>query len=201
MPKRHRDGTPSQSWRTFLRNHIARTAGCDFFVVPTATFRMLFCFVVLSHDRRRIVHFNATSAPTAEWTIRQLAEAFPGDGHEPKYLLRDRDSIYDERFQQSVEAMGIEEVVSAARSPWQNPFCERVIGTLHRDCLDYVIVLGEKHLLEILREYASYYHAERPHSSLDGNSPVPRDVDPPANGRIVAKPRLGGLHHRYRRVA
>jgi transposase InsO family protein len=134
LPKRQRDGAPSQTWRTFIRNHLAKTAGCDFFVVPTATFRLVFCFIVLSHDRRRIVHFNATSAPTAEWTIRQLAEAFPGDGNEPRYLFRDRDSIYDESFQRSVEAMGIEEVVSSPRSPWQNPFAERVIGTLRRDC-------------------------------------------------------------------
>jgi transposase InsO family protein len=201
IPQRRRDGTPSQSWRTFLKNHISKSAACDFFAVPTATFRMLFCFVILSHDRRKIVHFNVTSAPTAEWTARQLAAAFPGDGTEPKYLLRDRDSIYDERFRRQVKAMGIEEVVSAPRSPWQNPFAERVIGTLRRDCLDHVIVLGERHLLAILRKYVSYYHEARPHSSLDGNLPIPREVEPPPNGRVVAEPVLGGLHHRYRRAA
>ena len=162
---------------------------------------MLYAFVVLSHDRRKIVHVNATAAPTAEWTTRQLSAAFPGDGKEPKYLLRDRDSIYDERFRRAVKAMGIEEVVSAARSPWQNPFCERVIGTIRRDCLDHVIVLGERHMLSILQRYVRYYNEARVHSALGGNSPIPREVEPPENGRVVAVPVLGGLHHRYRRAA
>ena len=201
MPKRRRDGTPSQSWRAFLKNHISKSAACDFFAVPTATFRMLYAFVVLSHDRRKIVHVNVTAAPTAEWTIRQISAAFPGDGKEPKYLLRDRDSIYDERFRRAVKAMGMEEVVSAPRSPWQNPFCERVIGTIRRDCLDHVIVLGERHLLSILQRYVRYYNESRVHSALEGNSPVPRAVEPPEIGRVVAVPVLGGLHHRYRRAA
>ena len=201
MLKRRRGGTPSQSWRAFLKNHISKSAACDFFAVPTATFRMLYAFVVLSHDRRKIVHVNVTAAPTAEWTIRQISAAFPGDGKEPKYLLRDRDSIYDERFRRAVKAMGMEEVVSAPRSPWQNPFCERVIGTIRRDCLDHVIVLGERHLLSILQRYVRYYNESRVHSALEGNSPVPRAVEPPEIGRVVAVPVLGGLHHRYRRAA
>ena len=201
IPQRRRDGTPSQSWRAFLRNHITKSAACDFFAVTTATFRMLYAFVVLSHDRRRIVHFNATSAPTAEWTARQITAAFPGDGDVPVYLHRDRDSVYDERIRRQVETMGIEEIANAPRSPWQNPFCERVIGTIRRDCLDHLIVLGERHLLSILQRYVRHYNESRAHSALDGNSPIPRGVDPPKNGRVVAVPVLGGLHHRYRRAA
>ena len=201
MPQRRRDETPSQNWRAFLKNHTSKSAACDFFAVPTSTFRMLYAFVVLSHDHRKIVHVNVTMAPTVEWTIRQLAEAFPGDGNERKYLHRDRDSIYDERFRRAVEAMGIEDGVNAASSPWHNPFCERVIGTVRRDRLDHVIVLGERHLLSILQRYVRYYNEPRAHSALEGNSPVPRDVEPPESGRVVAMPVLGGLDHRYRRAA
>src|SRR6266699_3894180 len=134
---------PSQTWRTFLRNHLRATAACDFFVLPTATFRLLFCFVILSHDRRRILHFNVTVHPTAAWATQQIREAFPGDGTEPRYLLRDRDGAYGEAFRRVVRAIGIREILTAPQSPWQNPYAERVIGSIRRECLDHLIVLSE----------------------------------------------------------
>ncbi len=198
---RHSDPKKQQNWRTFLRNHLGVTAACDFFTVPTLTFKTLYCFVVLSHDRRRILHVGVTQHPTEEWTVRQILEAFPGDGSEPRYLIRDRDSIYGSFFRRHIEAMGIEQVVTGRKCPWQNPYCERVIGSIRRECTDHVIALGERHLLGILREYVAYYHSARTHLSLDRNSPIPRTVALPRQGRIVAEPVLGGLHHRYRRAA
>ena len=155
---------------------------------------------MLSHDRRHIVHFNVTARPTAQWTAQQLFEAFPFDSS-PRYLLRDRDAIYGEMVQRRIKSLGIEEVVTAPRSPWQNPFCERVIGSIRRDCLDHVIVLNERHLCRILSEYISYYHTCRTHLSLNKDPPETRPVEPPEMGNIVAFPRVGGLHHRYGRIA
>jgi len=192
---------PSQTWRTFLMNHMDVTAACDFFVVPTVTFRLLFCFVVLSHSRRRIVHFNATRYPSAEWTTQQIVEAFPGDDTEPRFLIRDRDGIYGDRFRKKAEVMDIEEVLIAPHSPWQNPYCERVIGSIRRECFDHVIVLGEKHLLRIMREYVSYYNECRTHLSLGKDSPTSRTIEFRSSGKIVAIPKVGGLHHLYKRVA
>ena len=189
---------PSQSWKTFLTNHMDVTAACDFFVVPTLTFNLLFGFVVRSHDRRRILHVNVTANPTAKWTARQLIEAFPYDSR-PKFLLRDRDGIYGWEFQRCVDALGIDEVVSAARSPWQNPFVERVIGTIRRECLDHIIPLNEEHMRRVLSEFVEYYNESRTHLSLDGNAPVPRANE--VNGEVASKPVLGGLHHRYLRAA
>ena len=200
---KYRDRTkkpPSPTWRTFLANHVAQIAAVDFFTVPTVTFRILVCFVVMRHDRRRIVHCNVTTSPTAKWTARQLTQAFPFDTA-PRFLLRDRDGIYGHDYQRRVEAMGIEEVLIAPRSPWQNPYCERVIGSIRRECLDGVIVLGEEHLRRILAEYFRYYHDTRTHLSLDRNSPDPREVQPLGAGRVVAESFLGGLHHRHRRAA
>ena len=142
MPRRRKP--PSQSWRTFLRNHAEDLVSIDFFVVPTATFRILYVFLALEHERRRIVHFNVTAGPSARWTAQQLVNAFPYDSA-PKYVIRDRDKIYGAAFVRRVHAMGIEQVLTAPRSPWQNPYCEHVIGTLRRDCVDHVIVLGEQH--------------------------------------------------------
>jgi transposase InsO family protein len=175
-------------------------AACDFFVVPTLTFKALYCFVVLSHDRRRILHINVTHHPTDEWTARQLLEAFPGDGLLPKYLHRDRDAIYGSAFRRAMSILGIAEVISAKKSPWQNPFAERVIGSIRRECTDHIIALGERHLVRVLQSYVTYYNESRPHLSLDRNSPLPRAVDN-GTGEIVAVPHLGGLHHRYARVA
>ena len=166
---------PSQTWRTFLENHADCIAGIDFFTVPSATFRLLYVFIVLSHDRRQIVHFNVTAHPTARWTAQQLVEAFPFESA-PRYLLRDRDAIFGEKVQRRINSMGIEEVVTAPRSPWQNPFCERVIGSVRRECLDHVIVLNERHLLRILREYFSYYHTCRTHMSLNKDPPETRAI-------------------------
>ncbi len=191
---------PSQTWRTFLENHADCIAGIDFFTVPTATFRILYVFIVLSHDRRHIVHFNVTAHPTARWTAQQLVEAFPFDSA-PRYLLRDRDAIYGEKVRRRIKSLCIEEVVTTPRSPWQNPFCERVIGSIRRDCLDHVIVLNERHLRRMLREYISYYHTCRTHLSLNKDPPKTRPVEPPEMGNIVAFSHVGGLHHRYGRIA
>lgn len=191
---------PSQTWRTFLDNHVRDIVAVDFFTVPTATFRILFTFVVLRHDRRRIVHFNVTAHPTAEWTAQQIIEAFPEDSA-PRFLIRDRDGIYGLSFQTRVANMGIEEVPTAPRSPWQSPYVERLIGSIRRECLNHFIVLNERHLRRILSSYFTYYHESRTHLSLDRNSPIPRDVEPPERGKVIAIPQVGGLHHRYRRAA
>ena len=191
---------PSQTWRTFLANHVPNIAACDFFTIPTAAFRVLYVFIILRHDRRQVVHFNVTEHPYAEWAAQQVADAFPYD-EIPRFLLRDRDDIYNKYFQSRVEHMGIEEVPTAARSPWQNPYCERLIGSIRRDCLDHLIVLNEVHLLRILTRYFDYYHNSRPHLSLDRNSPTPRSVEPPSAGQVIAIPQVGGLHHRYTRRA
>jgi len=197
---RRRGTPPSQTWRAFLANHVAQLASIDFFAVPTATFRVLFVFIVLSHDRRRIVHLNVTSHPTAAWTAQQLREAWPWD-MVPGFVIRDRDTIYGSEFRRAVLAMGVEEVLTAPRSPWQNPFVERVIGSLRRECLDHVIVWNERALRRHLQEYLAYYHEWRTHLSLDQDAPVPRAVQPPTGGSIRQVPHLGGLHHHYERRA
>jgi transposase InsO family protein len=147
---------PSQTWRTFLRNHTKDLVSLDFFVVPTITFQLLFTFVILSHDRRRLVHFAVTANPTAEWTARQLLQAFPWD-HAPRYLLRDRDRAYGLEFSEMAKWMGIHEVLTAPRSPWQNAHLERLIGSIRRECLDHVIVLNEAGLRRVLNSYFAYY--------------------------------------------
>jgi len=195
-----RDGPPSQSWRTFLTNHVSQLASIDFFTVPTATFRVLFVFVVLSHDRRRIVHMNVTAHPTSAWTAQQLREAWPWDSA-PRFVLRDRDAIYGSDLQRAVRQMGIDEVLTAPRSPWQNPFVERVIGSIRRECLDHVVVWNERSLRRHLQRYLPYYHEWRTHLSLDKDAPIPRAVQPPTCGAIVSVPHVGGLHHHYERRA
>ena len=191
---------PSQTWRMFLDNHVDCLGSIDFFTVPTATFRVLYGFVVLCHARRRIVHANVTPNPTERWTAQQIVEAFPFDAA-PRYLIRDRASIYGEWFRHRVKNMGIEEVVIAPQSPWQNPFVERVIGSIRRECLDHVIVLNEAHLLRILSSYLEYYHESRTHLSLERNAPDMREVEPRSRGKVVAVPQVGGLHRRYTRAA
>jgi transposase InsO family protein len=197
---RHRPKQPSQTRRTFLRNHTQDLVSIDFFVVPTATFRILYVFLVLEHERRRVVHFNVTEGPSARWSGQQWVDAFPYDSA-PKYLIRDRDKIYGTNFIRRVRAMGIEQVLTAPRSPWQNPYCERVIGTLRRDCLDHVIVLGEQHLRRILRKYLEYVHGSRTHLALDKDAPEPCQRESIDGGKVIALPRVGGLHHRYTRRA
>jgi putative transposase len=198
MPRRRKP--PSQTWRSFLRNHTHDLVSIDFFVVPTATFRILYVFLVLEHERCRIVHFNVTDGPSAQWTGQQLVNAFPDDSA-PRCVLRDRDKIYGANFVRRVRAMGIEQVLTAPRSPWQNPYCERVIGTLRRDCLDHVIVLSEQHLRRILRKYLEYVHGSRTHLALGKDAPEFRTPEPPDEGEVIALPMVGGLHHRYTRRA
>jgi transposase InsO family protein len=172
----------------------------DFFTVPTIRFQVLYVFLVLAHDRRRIVHFNVTAHPTAEWTAQQLREAFPFE-QIPRYLLRDRDRIFGGEFRKDVKAMGIKEVLSAPRSPWQRAYVERVIGTLRRECLDHVIVLNEVSLYRHVKAFLEYYHESRTHLSLAKDPPEPRPVHPLERGAVVAIPQVGGLHHRYERRA
>jgi putative transposase len=198
MPRNRKP--PSQTWRTFLDNHVRDIAVIDFFTVPTATFRIMYCFIVLRHDRRWVVHFNVTEHPTARWTAQQIIEAFPYD-EAPRFLLRDRDSIYGQDFRERVKHMDIEQVVTAYRCPWQNPFVERLIGSIRRECLDHMIIINEDHLIRILTSYFEYYHRSRTHLSLDCNAPIPREIEPPDQGRVVLIPEVGGMHHRYTRAA
>ncbi len=191
---------PSQTWRTFLSNHVKDLVSADFFVVPTASFRLLFVFVILSHDRRRPVHFAVTSHPTAEWTAQQLLQAFPWDTA-PRFLLRDRDGNYGKTFRDATQWLGIEEVLCAPRSPWQNAYAERLIGSIRRECLDHVIVLHESGLRRVLRSYFDYYTYSRTHLSLDKDAPIPRPIQSLGLGRVVELPEVGGLHHRYERRA
>ena len=172
---------PSQTWRTFLTNHIGQLVSVDFFVVPTLTFRVLFVFVVLAHDRRQILHVNVTGYPTAAWTAQQIRNAFPWDTA-PRFLLRDRDGTYGQDFRACLEAMEIDEVLTAPQSPWQNPYVERLIGSMRRECVDHVIVLNERSLHRILRSYIDYYHLWRTHLSLGKDAPVSRRVEPAAPG-------------------
>ena len=195
-----RSGPPTQTWQTFIRNHLTEIAAIDFFTVRTATFRTLYVFLVLSLDRRRVVHFNVTPDPSAAWTSLQLIQAFPFDSA-PQYLIRDRDGVYGRRVIDTLEILDIEQIVTAPRSPWQNGYCERVIGTIRRECLDHVIVLGESHLRRVLKEYLAYYHGSRTHLGLEKDAPMPRAVQAQDIGPVISKPVLGGLHHRYYRKA
>jgi putative transposase len=194
MPKRR--FLPSQTWRTFLANHARDMVSLDFFTVPSASLRVLFVLVVLAHDRRRVVHFNVTEHPTAHWTAQQIVNAFPDDSA-PSYLLRDLDHVYGAQFRHRVKGMHIEEVLTAPQSPWQNPFAERLIGSIRRECLNHVLVMGEAHLRRILARYFSYYHRARTHLALDKDAPDGRPGEHPEAGRIMQIPEVGGLHHRY----
>jgi transposase InsO family protein len=198
LPKRRLP--PSQTWRTFLTNHVGDLVAVDFFTLPTARLRVLFVLVVLAHHRRRVLHFNVTEHPTSAWTAQQLVDTFPNDSA-PTYLLRDRDGIYGQAFRQRVKGMGICEVLTAPHSPWQNPSAERLIGSIRRECLDHVIVLDERHLRRILARYFAYYHQARTHLTLDKDAPDVRPIELPEAGRILQISEVGGLHHRYVRRA
>jgi putative transposase len=198
MPRASRH--PSPTWRAFLAAHHHDIAAIDFFVVPTLTFRLLFGFVILRHHRRELLHIGVTDQPTAVWAAQRIVHAFP-DETGPAYLLRDRDAIYGADFPRRVERLGIRQVVTAPCAPWQNPFAERVIGSMRRECLDLVIVLNERHLRRLLRTYLAYYNVTRPHQSLGNDSPRRRAVRPVSSGHIVTVPEVGGLHHRYQRAA
>src|SRR5436853_6953865 len=177
---------PSQTSRTFLENHAQQMVSIDFFTVPTLRFQVLYVFLVMAHDRRRILHFNVTAHPTAEWTGQQLREAFPFD-QPPRYLLRDRDAIFGDAFRGQVRDMGIQEVLCTPRSPGSGPYVESVIGSIRRECLDHVIVFDESSLRRILRSYLDYYHRSRTHLSLGKDSPEPRSIQPEQMGRVVAR--------------
>ena len=188
---------PGQEWRTFLHNHAPEIAAMDLFVVPTIGFKLLYGFVVVRIHRRDLVCINVTANPTAEWVARQIAEAFPWN-EAPRYMIRDRDRIYGAVVTRRLRAMGIRDKPTAPASPWQNGFAERLIGSIRRECLDHVIVLGEVHLRQILRSYADYYNGVRTHRSLDKDAPVFRPVQ--RTGVISSRAVLGGLHHHYARV-
>ena len=186
--------------RSFLRNEAIGIAAIDMFVAVSASFRLLYVMIILAHDRRRIVRFDVTQHPTAAWLAQQVIEAFPWETA-PSFLLRDRDSSYGSVFSKRVAAMGITEVATAPRSPWQNPYVERVIGSIRRECLDHVIIFNERHLRRVLSSYVDYYHLTGTHLSLDKDCPHSRCVQPPRSGRVIAIPQVGGLHHRYQRLA
>lgn len=191
---------PSQTWRTFLENHAKDIIATDFFTGPTATFRVLFVLVILSHNRREILHTNVTESPTAEWTARQVIEAI-GLDDAPKHLVRDRDRKFSASFSRKVASAGLKEVLTAPASPWQNAYAERVIGTIRRECLDHTIILGGQHLRRTVRRYAEYYNEVRTHLSLDKDSPKGRIVQLPDRGAIQSRRHCGGLHHEYYRQA
>jgi transposase InsO family protein len=190
-------GPPSQGWRTFLRNHAPDIAAMDLFVVPTIGFDLLYAFVIIRLDRRDLSWISVTANPTAEWVARQITEAFPWD-EAPHYLIRDRDRIYGSVVTRRLRAMGIRDKPTAPASPWQNGFAERLIGSIRRECVDHIIVLGEMHLRRVLKSYADYYNGVRTHRSLNKDAPVSRPVQ--RTGVISSRAILGGLHHRYARV-
>jgi transposase InsO family protein len=192
-----RRGPPGQGWKTFLRNHAPDIAAMDLLVVPTIGFKLLYGFVIVRIDRRDLVWINVTTNPTTEWIARQITEAFPWDGA-PGYMIRDRDRIYGAVVTRRLRAMGIRDRPAAPASPWQNGFAERLIGSIRRECLDHVIVLGEAHLHRVLKSYAGYYNGIRTNRSLDKDAPISRPIQ--RTGVITSNPILGGLYRHYVRV-
>jgi transposase InsO family protein len=188
---------PSQGWKTFLRNHADGIAAIDLFVVPTIGFRLLYGLVIVRLARRLLVWTDVTANPTAEWIARQVTEAFPWE-QVPRHLVRDRDAIYGSAFKRRIHAMGIRDHPIAPRSPRQNPYAERLIGSIRRECLDHLVVMGAAHLRRILQSYAAYYNQARTHRSLRKDCPIHRPIQ--ALGTIFSRPILGGLHHQYART-
>ncbi|MBF0369368.1 MAG: transposase [Magnetococcales bacterium] len=189
---------PSQTWKAFLENHASSLASLDFFTVPTIFFQVLHVLVILHHECRRIVFFNVTTNPTSTWVAQQIREAFPWD-IAPRYLIYDRDPAFQGECQATLKGMGIKSVTTAPASPWQNPYVERLFGSLRRECLDHMIVLDEGHLRRVLKEYVVYYHGARTHLGLGKECPVYRPVQPRGVGEVIAFPHVGGLHHEYLR--
>ena len=202
MRKAPRSPEPAKRWAAFLNNHREAIAAMDFFTVPTLTFGVLYCFFVISHDRRRILHCNVTQHPTVAWTIQQLREAFPYDTA-PRYLIFDRGMQFNEELIGTVKIFGIKPKRTSYRSPWQNGVAERWVGNCRRDLLDHVIVLNERHLKRLMNEYIRYYHEDRTHLALAKGTPAGRVAVSNSEGgsKVIAMPRLGGLHHRYDRAA
>ena len=192
-----RRGPPGQGWRTFLRNHAPDIAAMDLFVVPTIDFKLLYGLVVVRLDRRELVWISVTTHPTAEWVARQITEAFPWN-EPPRYMIRDRDRIYGAVVTRRLRAIGIRDKPITPGSPWQNGFAERLIGSIRRECVDHIIVLGEAHLRRTLKSYARYYNGVRTHRSLNKDAPVSRSVQ--RAGVIRSSAVLGGLHHHYSRI-
>ncbi len=188
---------PSQTWKTFLRNHADGIASVDFLIVPTIGFKLLYAFVVLGHGCRKLLHIAVTDHPTAEWTAQQLVEAFPWD-EAPERLIRDNDAIFGAAFKKQLSAMGIRDGPTAFRSPWQNGYVERVIGSIRRECLNHLIIMNAAHLRRALSAYVEYYNSTRTHLSLKKNAPIPRLIT--SAGAIKSIPHLGGLHHEYVRI-
>jgi transposase InsO family protein len=192
------DRGKAKRWLAFLHNHREVIAACDFFTVPTLTFRVLYCFFVIEHHRRRILHFNATVHPTREWIVQQLREAFPLPCPY-RYVVFDRDRKFAGDVREFLKASGMKAVRTSIRSPWQNGTAERWVGTCRREILDHVIALNEQHLRRLIRDYVDYHHEDRIHDSLEKDAPNHRPVEqkPSENAIVVSLPRLGGLHHRY----
>ena len=188
---------PGQSWTTFLRNHADGIAAVDLFVVPTIGFKLLYGLVILGHGRRRLIRYAVTAHPTADWIARQIVEAFPWD-EAPEYLVRDRDAVYGEVVKRRLRGLGIRDRPTAPRSPWQNAYVERLIGSIRRECTDHVIMFGETHLRRIMSMYASYYNRARTHLALGRDAPIGRSTE--RFGHIIAEPVVAGLHHRYARI-
>src|SRR5690349_13600581 len=193
-------GSRDQRWSTFLKNHANAIVACDFFTVVTVCFRVVYVFVALEIGSRRLIHFNATEHPTAEWTLQQLREALPGD-REYKFLLHDRHKTFSCGLDEEVGRRGIAVLKSPVHAPTANASCERLIGTIRRECLDYVILLSDAHLKRTLREWSVHYHRTRTHLSLENDAPDPRPIQLPSARQIVAIPEVGGLHNRYERRA
>src|SRR6476620_721846 len=189
-----RRGPPSQGWKTFLNNHADGIAAMDLFVVPAISFRLLYGLLIMGHGRRQILWFGVTSHPTAEWMANQLTEAC-GWEQAPRYVIRDRDGAYGELFVRRLRSMSIRDRPTSPRSPWQNGFAERLIGSIRRECLDHVVVFGERHLRHILLSYMKYYNEARTHLSLEKDTPVSRAVE--RTGHILCRLVLGGVDHQY----
>ena len=191
-----RRAPPSQGWKTFLRNHADGIAAMDLFVVPTISFRLLYGLLIMGHGRRQILWFGVTAHPTAEWIANQLTQAC-GWEQIPRYLIRDRDGAYGEIFLRRVRSIGIRDRPTSARSPWQNAYAERLIGSIRRECIDHIVVFGERHLRHVLLAYMNYYNGARTHLSLSKDAPISRAAE--TAGCIICRPILGGLHHQYGR--
>jgi transposase InsO family protein len=201
MRKAPRDPEPAKQWTTFLNNHREAIAAMDFFTLPTLTFGVLYCFFVIAHERRRILHWNVTKQPTSAWVVQQLREAFPYDSA-PGYLIFDRGTNFNEEVIDTVKSFGIQSKRTSFRSPWQNGVAERWIENCRRELLDHVIVLNRRHLKRLINEYVRYYNEDRTHLGLDKQTPAARnEAKTSSSNKVVSIPRLGGLHHRYNLAA
>jgi putative transposase len=199
MQRQPRKTDPAQRWLSFLRNHREAIVAMDFFTMPTVTFHLLYCFFIIAHDRRRVLHFNVTDHPTSTWITQQIRETFPDEAG-ARYLILDHDGKYGFEVPAAIRAMGIVPLHTALRSPWQNGVAERWIGSCRRELLDHVIPVSERHLRRLVSDYVDYYHDDRTHLGLDKQTPNGR-TGSGSDGMVISFPRIGGLHHRYERAA